>query len=241
MGEKKEMKISLSTFILILALILIAVMTFYIYKLYNENIEATKNITDLQAQVNNLNESINNFEKSQIIVSKGSIQNSSTSDKKVETFTDDQIKTALSNYLELYATMRCDMFLEKLDEKGSLVYDYSKDTILDDGIVITNIKFSEYKNAMLNYVSETEFEKNWTSQISYTENKDGYLTKYQGGGGLCVFTVNSITKNNDSSYTGKVTVTFKDADIPDEDEEYNFTISSYNGNCVINSSNLDIF
>lgn len=240
MEEKKVTKISLSTFFLILAIIIIVVMAIFMYKFYNEKIEANEKSAKLQSQVSNLKETVNDLQGkidniSDTINSNNSTENTTTTNNNSTSFTENQVKTALSNYLELRAHAGCDALLENLKEKGKLNYDTSKDTILNDGTVITSIKFSDYKNAMLNYVSESEFEKNWTSTQYFNENSNGYLTKVQGGGGLRVYTVNSITKTSDSTYSAKTTATLIDLDDSKEDENFTFTITSYKGNCVIDS------
>ena len=62
MEENKVTKISLSTFFLIIAMIIIAVMGFFIYKLNSEkNIEIKKS-ADLQTQVNDLNSTVNSLQ-----------------------------------------------------------------------------------------------------------------------------------------------------------------------------------
>lgn len=62
MEENKVTKISLSTFLLIIAMIIIAVMGFFIYKLNSEkNIEIKKS-ADLQTQVNDLNNTVNSLQ-----------------------------------------------------------------------------------------------------------------------------------------------------------------------------------
>lgn len=240
MEKKKVTKISLSTFFLILALIVIVIMAIFIYQFYNEKIEANEKSAELQIQVGNLNATINDLQGkinniSDTINPNNSIENTTTTNNKSTLFTDNQVKTALSNYLELRAHANCDMLLENLKEKGKLNYDSSKDTILNDGTVITSIKFSDYKNAMLNYVSESEFEKNWTSSQFFNENSNGYLTKVQGGGGLLVYTVNSITKINDSTYSAKTIAILVGMDNSKEEENFTFTITSYKENCVIDS------
>lgn len=61
MEEKKTTNISFSTFLFIIALIIIAIMSIFIFKLNNEkNIETQESI-DLQAQVNSLNRTISNL------------------------------------------------------------------------------------------------------------------------------------------------------------------------------------
>ena len=240
MEEKKVTKISLSTFFLILSIIVIVVMAIFMYKFYNEKIEANKKSAELQSQLNNLNEIVNDLQGkinnvSDTINSNNSTENTTITNNNSTSFTENQVKTALSNYLELRAYAGCDALLENLKEKGKLNYDSSKDTISNDGTIITSIKFSDYKNAMLNYVSENEFEKNWTSTQYFNENSNGYLTKVQGGGGLRVYTINSLTKTSDSTYSAKTTATLVDLDNSKEDENFTFTITSYKGNCVIDS------
>ena len=62
MEEKKLTKITLSTFLLIIAIIIIAAMEFFIYKFNSEkNIEIKKS-ADLQAQVNDLNSKVNSLQ-----------------------------------------------------------------------------------------------------------------------------------------------------------------------------------
>ena len=238
MEEKKVTKISLSTFFLILAIIVILIMGIFIFRLYNEKAEETKKSSELQTQVNSLNGTINDLQGkidniSETINPNNSIENISTTNNSIS-FTDEEVKIALSNYLELRAHADCGSPLEYLTEKEKLNYDSSKDTILDDGTIITSIKFSDYKNAMLNYVSESEFEKNWTSTQYLNENNNGYLTKGQGGGRFWVYTINSITKTNNSTYSTKTTAT-DDFEDSKKDENFTFTVKSYNGNCVIDS------
>lgn len=88
---------------------------------------------------------------------------------------------------------------------------------------------------MLNYVTENEFERNWTSKIDLREDSNGYLTHLQGGGGLRVYTINSITKINDSTYSAKITSIVEDDNTTKLNEEFTFTVKLYNGNCVIDS------
>ena len=233
MKEKEPIKVSLSTFFLIIAIMVIIVMGYFMYQFYNEKVIATKESAELKTQVNNLQGKIDNIEDT--INSNTSTENSNIPvSNETSSFTNEQVKKALTDYLELRSYAGCDALLENLKEKGKLNYDSSKDTSLDDGTVITSVKFSDYKNAMLNYVSESEFEKNWISTIHFNENSNGYLTKVQGGGGLRVYTINNIIKTSDSTYSAKTTATLVDLDDnAKENEDFTFGIKSYNGNCVI--------
>lgn len=63
MDEKKTIKISLSTFFLILAIVVIIVMGFFMYKLYNEKSIATQKIEDLNNELNTLEKTVNDFQQ----------------------------------------------------------------------------------------------------------------------------------------------------------------------------------
>ncbi len=209
MEEKKVIKISLTKFLVILAIIAIVTICIIIF-IINKNkiIQNQKTSNYLQPQANNLESTI--------------------------VFSDEQVKTTLSDYLELRAHANCDTLLGNLTEKGKLNYDSSKDTFNNDGIVVTLIKFSDYKNAMLNYVSEREFNKNWTNKQHFGQNSNGYLTKIEGGGGLREYTINSISKTNDNTYTAKTSSVVEDGEYYEE-TEYTFVVTAYNNNCVIDS------
>ena len=238
MEEKNTTKISLSTYLLVIAIFAIAVMGALIYRLNNDKNAEIKKSASLQAQVNSLNGTVSDLQEkinkvSETVNSSSSVPDTNTNNT-TSSFTDEQVKSALANYLELQAHAGCDALLENLTEKGRLNYDSSKDNILNDGTVITTIKFSDYRSAMLNYVSESEFDKNWTNKRYFGENSNGYLTKLQGGGGLRVYTIKNISKTNDTTYSAKVSSVVDDNEYYEENS-CTFTMKSYNGKCVIDS------
>ena len=63
MEEKKVVKIGLSTLFLILAIIIIVIMTVFMYKFYNEKIEASEKTAELQTQVSNLNKTVSSLQE----------------------------------------------------------------------------------------------------------------------------------------------------------------------------------
>ena len=241
MEEKKVVSISLPTILLVLAIIIIIVMGIFMYKINNEKSEImeksnelSNTVNELQEKINKISETINSNTSSGNTTNSG---NNGTIANNSTTFTDEQVKNSLSNYLDLLAHANCDTLLENLTEKGKLNYDSSKDTISDNGSVLTTIKFSDYKNAMLNYVSESEFEKNWSSTQYFDKNDEGYLTKAQGGGALRVYTIESCVKNNNSTYTAKTSSMAENDSTTKENKEFTFTVKSYKSNCVIDSIN----
>ena len=92
---------------------------------------------------------------------------------------------------------------------------------------------------MLDYVTEDEFKRNWSSDNNYNENSDGYLTRLQGGGDLVQYKVNNITKKENLTYT--VNATSSIAGESSETENYEFTLKNVNSKCVVDSSNCKFF
>lgn len=61
MNEKKDITISLSTFFLIIAILIIGIMGVFIYNLNNEQKQANSKIEELNAEINNTQENVNNI------------------------------------------------------------------------------------------------------------------------------------------------------------------------------------
>lgn len=243
MEKKEPIKVSLSTFFLIIAIIVIAVMGYFMYKLYNDKAEATKKATDLQTQVNSLNGTINDLQGKIDTISETvntnktseNATNSINNNTNNEVFTDEQVKKAIADYLELDAHAGCGALLEKLKQKGQINYDSSKyDIDTNTGEITTNVKFSDYKKAMLNYVTEAEFEKNWTSKKYFGESANGYLTTMQGGGGLRIYTIKTVSKIDEKTFSAKTSSVVEDNEYYEENN-YTFTVKSNNGKCVIDN------
>lgn len=90
MGEKKSLTISLSTFFLLLAIIVICVMGYFVYKLYNERTIATEEISNLNNQIGGLENTVNVLQESIDNVSNNSQSNNNEiSDNKYTEITDE--------------------------------------------------------------------------------------------------------------------------------------------------------
>lgn len=255
MEKSQNKKISLVAIFLIISIIIIVLMGIFLFRFYNEKIEEAKKATELQTQVNSLTNIVSELQEkmknaSEVINSDSQDttkdNNTSTTDNNASNnniaFTDEQVKNAISDYLELSGYAQCDLILDRLTEIGKISYDHSKDDVKKNGDMITTVKFSDYKKAMLNYVSENEFNRNWTTALFFDESVDGYLIKIQGGGVLRKYTVDELTKINDKTYLAnntrylaKVTVAVDGVDEDKGTQSYKFTISTYNNKCVIDS------
>ena len=239
MEEKKVTKISLSTFFLILAIIAICVMGFFIYKLNDDKTKESEKVSELNKQITSFENTVNSLQEKIDTISNTSVSNEKNINANTNantSFSEEQVKKAISNYLELDANANCGIPLDTLKKNGRINYDLSKSTVnTNNGEVTTNVKFSDYKKAMLNYVTESEFERNWTSKINLKEDSNGYLVHFQCGGGLRVYTINSIDKIDDINYTAKTTSMVENDNSTKSNENFTFTVKAYNGNCVIDS------
>lgn len=77
MEEKNVTKISLSTFLLIIAIIAIIIMGVFIYNLNKEKTAEIQKISELQSQVNSLNGTINNLQEELSTISENINSNNS--------------------------------------------------------------------------------------------------------------------------------------------------------------------
>ena len=244
MEKKEPIKVSLSTVFLIIAIIVIVIMGYFVCKFYNDKVEGANKVNDLQKQVGNLNGTINDLQGK--INSINDAINTNKTSEKTETninaninveFTNEEVKKAISDYLELYSSAACGTPLDFLKEKGKInYYDPFKNVInTTNGEITTNVKFSDYKKAMLNYITENEFERNWTTKIGLIENSNGYLTHGQLGGGFRNYTIRDIAKIDTNKYSVKATSIVEDDDSTRENNSFIFELKNYNNNCVIDS------
>lgn len=241
MEEKKTVKKKLPIVFLILAILVIMAMGYFICKLYQEKEtanakagELTQQVSKLEGTVENLQEEIDHFSDTTNTTDnteeavETTVENTvPTNTNANQTFSTDEIKTALQNFLDLSGVLDG-------SPEGLLVYlgltTYGvNQEIGEDYYIKTDISYSEYKNKMLQYMTEEMFEEDFT--VNY-KNVNGILYFFYGGGSGTIFEVESITTNeNGPGYIANVyNVHFDDSR---EQETFEFQISDYNGNCVI--------
>ena len=105
-------------------------------------------------------------------------------------------------------------------------YDYSneKEEANKSGFIKTTVNFSTFKNAMLKYMTEECYQKQWED---YFENEDGYLCYYNVGASGIAYKVNTI-KSTENGYIANVTAS---SEGPDWDITVNFAIDDTK--CII--------
>ncbi|MBQ2937757.1 MAG: hypothetical protein IJE05_02605 [Clostridia bacterium] len=238
MEEKKVIKISLSTVFLVIAIILIFIMAYYIYvekanankeiaSLEANAINMQNTINDLQGKIDNISNTINSSTNKE---SNNSQSNNTSSNENIK-FSDDEIKKCLQEYLELVG-IREGSPLGMLVKLGLCDYsDYDNANKTDDNYVKTNIKYSDYKEKMLNYVTEEWFNTNFENGY---KQQDGLLYYFDGGASGIEFEVKDITLKGDYSDLAYIAEVYNvHLDDTKELENIEFHISDNNGKCVI--------
>ena len=101
--EKKVKKISLSTFFLILAIIAIIIMGIFIFKLNNEKTEETKKSSELQSQVNTLNNTVTELQGTINSISE-TISSTKKDENKTSTSSSASTETSKNDYNKYLGT-----------------------------------------------------------------------------------------------------------------------------------------
>lgn len=261
MKEREPIKINLSTFFLIMAVIIIILMGMYIYKLSNEKTNEQKVANVSGQEVNNSenkNEknTTNEFANEQKAdnVSEKEVTNAENKDEntipentdndekdsknesksnKTTVFTDKEIKESIQNYLHLVGVCEGSPYemLEMIDLSDTKEYDDSE--ITDDYYKETNIKYSTFKKKMLNYMTEECLKE--FSKHAY-KNIDGYLYCFDGGGSGNQMQVDKIKlkdSNSDSVYIAEVYSIAMNGSKSSKPFYEEFGIENNNGKCVI--------
>lgn len=238
MEEKKSIKISLSTVFLILAVLIIIFMAYYIYvEKTNANKEIATletNAVEMQKTINNLQEKIDTISNTINSNISGEINNSqanNTTNNKEIKFSNDEIKKSLQNYLDLVGT-REGSPIGMLVKLGLCNYsDYDNANKTDDNYVKTNIKYSTYKEKMLEFVTEDWF--NTRFKNGYKE-QGGMLYYFDGGATGMEFEVKDITIKGDYSAQAYIAQVYDiHLDGSKELNNVEFHIANNNGKCVI--------
>ena len=143
---------------------------------------------------------------------------------------DEKVKKTIEKFLEVDCALHTDNILDCLN----LGFDESKQ-IYDEAteMVITNVKYDDFKNAMLNYVTEEYFKKETDGYI--VKDKSGYVRKSQGGGECYISKINNITKIGNLSYNVNITETSDVDDSINNNTTQKFTFKEYNNKLVVDT------
>lgn len=233
MEEKKSIKISLATILLIIAIVIILFMAYYIYVEKTNVNKMQKNIDNLQEKIDTISSTINSNISTSISTNNAQINNNIN--KEETKFSNNEIKKALQNYLDLIGAKAGspEGMLVKL---GLCSYsDYINVNRTEDNYVKTNIKYSTYKEKMLQYVTEECFNSKFKD--GYKE-QDGILYFSDVGATGMSFEIKDIALKSETS-SQEYTAQIYDVAIDGTKELNNieFSIANNNGNCVISYCN----
>jgi len=161
MEEKKEIRISLSTCLLTIAVIVIIVMAVFIYKMYNEKASEINKIDELSNEIYNLKEKIGMLDSNVEIdttSNKSSNGNQTNNQNKKDEFTNEEIKEAIQNYLDLLGTSNNSpsAVVEYLFGYENVKLTWENDH-MNEHYTKTNIEYNKFKNEILNYMTEEAF------------------------------------------------------------------------------------
>ena len=241
MEEKKRIRVSLSTVLFILELIVIIDMAYYIYfekTIANSEIatleanagEMQNAIKDLQDKIDTISNTINSNTSEEI----NNSQSNNIVDNENNKFSEKEIKESITNYLNIFKG--AGSVEGRLEKMGLLKYgEFNNNTLTTDNYRKTNIKYSDFKSTIMNYVSEEWFD-NFNSIKDNPEFKeqDGLLYYFDGGWTGAEYEVESIRLKGDYSNLRYIAKAYC---IYDEDskelENIEFEVMNYNGKCVI--------
>lgn len=236
MDKKEPIKISLSTFFLFIAIIVIIVMGYFIFKAFNDKTVVEEQNNNLNSQVNQLQEKINKVSEIANTTNSMNSNNSTNSNVKESEFSEAEIKEVLTKYLNIFKGKgSSEGVLEKL---GLLKYgDYSNANLTDDNYIKTNIKYSDFKKKVLDIMTDECF-----NSINY--NKKAETTEFKENDGLLYYSNSGMTGTEYEVKSVRIKGDYKDkayiADVYtinlDDSKELNtieFNIANVNGKCVI--------
>lgn len=227
MKDIRQINVSTSTFFITLTAVVSIIVFIFISKFMNikEN-EIGQKSENIDTTVGDLHSQITNMENN--------------------TFTLKQVKASLKDYFNLYAAGQNATLIQELGERGKLKYNTSKwDTKgKNKDEWATDIKFSEYKNAMLNYISENEFDRHWNPnnksvKVDVKVNKNGYIIPPQPKGNAPVYSIDELSKHGDYEYKARVQYIINEDISTIKNYNYNFIVANSNGKCIIDSINVE--
>lgn len=171
MEEKKPIKISLSTFFLILAVIVICIISYFAFTVYNEKIQLSEDLANLNSENQKLIEEVNTKITNTQIIAKNT--NAASVNEETKSYSYKDIKGLYRFAKEIQnSDVRYDLYMY---DNGTFEYMYCFDTeasiignyIIEDNVIILNKIFAGGNDVGLGTT---------TGQIKLKINSDGTIT-----------------------------------------------------------------
>lgn len=234
MEEKKTIKISITTFFLILTIVVIIAMGIFIAKISKQQEEQIELNNELKKEINELKTNSNNVSNE---LETNTINNTLVeSSTREESFTDSEVKKSLEEYLNLIGykhgyepALLVPMNL--VDEEYMANLEANSNS--NENYVGTKVEYNKFKNEILNYISNDFFDKEFDNDYI---NRNGTLYVMDVDGSGDSYKVKSISKISDNSYKAEIENDAYDEVITDT---INFKITNNsNGKCVIDECDI---
>lgn len=262
MEEKKSIKISLKTYLIsmFLMLLVIGILLGYILqtgekinneitaKNDNKNIDEsivleenkinTEKILYNESSVNEIVLEENKINTGKNLYNESSVNEIVVEETKKEEFTDDEIKTALENYLNIFHGYGAqEQLLNLLD---LMSYEEAQNYILDDdNYKMTDIKYEEFENRIKEYTTIENFEKlneNAKFVNPHFKNVNGYVAYFDGGWSGVEYVVNNVTIKGDYSKRRYVANYYTiEGEVESSRTTLEFDIENNSGKCIISN------
>ena len=222
MGETKVKKINLSTAICIFIIIILITALMGMYFYYNNKIANNKKIAGEKVNPeNNINKSNLSFSEEEVL---------EVFDNYCNVFLGNPGRTAdILVKMNLISQEELENIIEKEIDNGHIGNTSSE-------YFDTGIKYSEFMTAILSYMTEECYYKNFGAYSGYSINlfirnteNDNLMCIFDGGSG-CSYGADKVEKLNENSYKGYATWAG-----PGEEGKTTciFKIENLNGKCVI--------
>ncbi len=241
MEEKGEIRVSLSTFFLILAIIVIGIMAYFLYILHNEKETTAKEVNTLNSQAANLENTINTLKEeknSTTNTDTDSILGADNSEKTEQNkFSITTIKDTFQKYLNLEGSIigQPDNLLRELG------FDFTMEISTVEHYVKTNIKYSDFEKEIQKYMTvdwfSNNFNYNGNDSNPYFKEENGSVSYWNVGSSGMQWEVKEISLESDLTYTAEVYYINED-ETKEKIDNAEFSISEYNGKCVISYCSL---
>lgn len=240
--EKKMIQISLKTAIALIIVIILAI-TMLGIAYYNVTQNAKKGTETTQSTASTNANADKNEEKNTITGNNNSsnvdeeesdkiVTDAEVKESSKKSFTDADVKESLEKYLNIYGTFlggpsSVPVALKLVQNENEFKY------IENSHTYETKIKYSDFKNKILEYMTEKEFENtfHFYGESEAFKNVNGNLYISAVGASGMQWHVESITKVSNESY--KANITFEALNGDKTAQNVEFKTSNNNGKCVI--------
>lgn len=205
---KKSKRSSKKTIIFILTtVILLVIISILLMIILRDNLdknEAIKDAKHYETEFNKLYEKMKSLENNGELKESTQENKEEQESKKIE-LTKEIANEKLENYFLLYNGVGDNIFIE-LTKKNLLKYDKSKNSVRrstnTNGETVTNVKYTDYKNALLTFISESEFNSNFKEGYDKT-NSSGNIILGDFGGGAITYKIEDVIRKSELEYTVK--------------------------------------